>query len=166
VAIPSEPSNAAGRSEPYPLPEGDSNTTTVRNHPPQHRKEGDLIIGALGGSAIATLVERSSRFVMLGHLGRERTAEAVRDSLITTVHHLPASLRGTLTWDQGAEMAEHRAFATATNFDVYFADAGAPWQRGSNENTNGLLEWSPKVGLLMEPYAMAGVWARYSSGLR
>ncbi|WP_419722151.1 IS30 family transposase [Rhodococcus globerulus] len=101
--------------------------------------EGDLIIGALGGSAIATLVERSSRFVMLGHLGRERTAEAVRDSLITTVHNLPASLRGTLTWDQGAEMAEHRAFATATNFDVYFADAGAPWQRGSNENTNGLL---------------------------
>ncbi|MDJ0441096.1 IS30 family transposase [Rhodococcus qingshengii] len=108
--------------------------------------EGDLIIGALGGSAIATLVERSSRFVMLGHLGRERTAEAVRDSLITTVRHLPASLRGTLTWDQGAEMAEHRAFATATNFDVYFADAGAPWQRGSNENTNGLLEWTPKVG--------------------
>ena len=76
---------------------------------------------------------------MLGHLGRERTAEAVRDSLITTVRHLPTSLRGTLTWDQGAEMAEHRAFAAATNFDVYFADAGAPWQRGSNENTNGLL---------------------------
>ncbi|WP_456291405.1 IS30 family transposase [Rhodococcus erythropolis] len=101
--------------------------------------EGDLIIGALGGSATATLVERSSRFVMLGHLGRERTAEAVRDSLITTVHHLPASLRGTLTWDQGAEMVEHCAFATATNFDVYFADAGAPWQRGSNENANGLL---------------------------
>ena len=101
--------------------------------------EGDLIIGALGGSEIATLVERSSRFVMLGHLGRERTAEAVRDSLITTVRRLHASLRGTLTWDQGAEMAEHRAFAAATNFDVYFADAGAPWQRGSNENTNGLL---------------------------
>ena len=148
MAIPSEPSNAAGRSEPYPLPEGDRDITThaLRNHPLQQRKEGDLIIGALGGSAIATLVERSSRFVMLGHLGRERTAEAVRDSLITTVRHLPASLRGTLTWDQGAEMAEHRAFAAATNFDVYFADAGAPWQRGSNENTNGLLDWTPKVG--------------------
>ncbi|WP_373557498.1 IS30 family transposase [Rhodococcus sp. ACPA4] len=124
---------AAGRSVPYPLPEGDRDITThiLRNHPPQQRKEGDLIIGTLGGSAIATLVERSSRFVMLGHLGRERTAEAVRDSLITTVRHLPASLRGTLTWDQGAEMAEHRAFTAATNFDVYFADAGAPWQRGS-----------------------------------
>jgi IS30 family transposase/transposase-like protein len=101
--------------------------------------EGDLIIGAAGGSAIATLVERSSRFVLLGHLGRERSADAVRDSLIATIGHLPASLRGTLTWDQGAEMAEHRAFSIATDMDVYFADPGAPWQRGSNENTNGLL---------------------------
>jgi len=107
--------------------------------------EGDLIIGAAGGSAIATLVERSSRFVMLGHLGRQRSADAVRDSLITTVGHLPDSLRGTLTWDQGAETAEHRAFSLATNIDVYFADPGAPWQRGSNENTNGLLrQYFPK----------------------
>jgi len=107
--------------------------------------EGDLIIGAGGRSAIATLVERSSRYVMLGHLGRERSAEAVRDSLITTVAELPASLRGTLTWDQGAEMAEHRAFSIATDFDVYFADPGSPWQRGSNENTNGLLrQYFPK----------------------
>nr|WP_324192347.1 IS30 family transposase [Nocardia puris] len=101
--------------------------------------EGDLIIGALGGSAIATLVERSTRFVLLGRLGRERNAEVVRDSLIDAVADLPASLRGTLTWDQGAEMAEHRAFSTATNFEVYFADPGSPWQRGTNENTNGLL---------------------------
>ncbi len=108
--------------------------------------EGDLITGALNGSAIATLVERSTQFVILGHLGREHTAEAVRDCLIAAVRHLPASLRGTLTWDQGAEMAEHRAFSTATTFEVYFADPGSPWQRGSNENTNGLLEWSPKVG--------------------
>lgn len=107
--------------------------------------EGDLIIGAASGSAIATLVERSSRFVMLAYLGRERSADAVRDSLITTVGHLPASLRGTLTWDQGAEMAEHRAFSIATDMDVYFADPGSPWQRGSNENTNGLLrQYFPK----------------------
>ncbi len=107
--------------------------------------EGDLIIGALGGSAMATVVERSTRFVMLGHLGRNRTAEAVRDSLITTFRDLPASLRGSLTWDQGAEMAEHRALSTATNLDVYFADAGSPWQRRSNENTNGLLrQYFPK----------------------
>lgn len=107
--------------------------------------EGDLIIGALPGSAIATLVERSTRFVLLGHLGKERNAEAVRDSLIAAVKHLSRSLRGTLTWDQGAEMAEHRAFSAATDFDVYFAEPGSPWQRGSNENTNGLLrQYFPK----------------------
>lgn len=101
--------------------------------------EGDLIIGAAGGSAIATLVERSSRYVMLAYLGRERSADAVRDSLITTVARLPECLRETLTWDQGAEMAEHTAFSVATDMAVYFADPGAPWQRGTNENTNGLL---------------------------
>lgn len=100
--------------------------------------EGDLIIGANGKSAIATLVERSSRYVMLAHLGDDRTAESVRDSLITTMSPLPTALRGTLTWDQGAEMAEHRAFASATNIEVYFCDPGSPWQRGSNENMNGL----------------------------
>ncbi len=108
--------------------------------------EGDLIIGATGRSAIATLVERSSRFVMLGHLAKGRNADAVRDSLVATVSRLPAVLRNTLTWDQGAEMAEHRAFCTATDMAVYFCDPGAPWQRGTNENTNGVLEWSPKVG--------------------
>ena len=107
-------------------------------HVPGHW-EGDLIIGAAAGSAIATLVERTSRYVMLAHLGRERGAEAVRDSLIATVRGLPEVLRGTLTWDQGAEMSEHRAFTVATDMQVFFCEPGAPWQRGSNENTNGLL---------------------------
>ena len=104
------------------------------------------IIGAAAGSAIATLVERTSRYVVLAHLGRERSADAVRDSLINTVRQLPAALRGTLTWDQGAEMSEHRAFTLATDMKVYFCEPGSPWQRGTNENTNGLLDWSPKVG--------------------
>ncbi|CAM3951606.1 Integrase catalytic domain-containing protein [Mycolicibacterium frederiksbergense] len=107
--------------------------------------EGDLIIGANQGSAIATLVERASRFVMLGFVGRDRSAETVRDTLIATVSRLPEGLRGTLTWDQGAEMSEHRAFTTATNMDVYFCEPASPWQRGSNENTNGLLrQYFPK----------------------
>jgi IS30 family transposase len=107
--------------------------------------EGDLIIGAASGSAIATLVERTSRFVMLVHLGRDRSADAVRDSLINTVHQMPEALRRTLTWDQGAEMSEHRAFTIATDMQVYFCEPGSPWQRGSNENTNGLLrQYFPK----------------------
>ena len=107
--------------------------------------EGDLIIGAAAGSAIATLVERTSRYVMLAHLGRERSADSVRDSLVNTVEQMPAALRGTLTWDQGAEMSEHRSFTIATDMQVYFCEPGSPWQRGTNENTNGLLrQYFPK----------------------
>ncbi|AHH20221.1 putative transposase [Nocardia nova SH22a] len=101
--------------------------------------EGDLMVGAVGKSAIATLVDRSSRFVVLGHLGADRSADTVRDSLVATMTQLPGTLRRTLTWDQGAEMSEHRSFTTATGMGVYFCEAGSPWQRGSNENTNGLL---------------------------
>ena len=110
--------------------------------------EGDLIIGAAAGSAIATLVERTSRYVMLAHLGRERSADAVRDSLIAAVHQLPEALRGTLTWDQGAEMSEHRAFTIATDMQVYFCEPGSPWQRGTNENTVSVEDGS--VGLLSQ----------------
>ncbi|MHA7278009.1 IS30 family transposase, partial [Arthrobacter sp. Hz1] len=107
--------------------------------------EGDLITGALNQSAIGTLVERSSRFVSLVHLEHDHTAETVRDGLVKTVIQLPDALRRSLTWDQGAEMSEHVSFQVATDMNVYFCDAGSPWQRGSNENTNGLLrQYFPK----------------------
>ena len=107
--------------------------------------EGDLITGAHNQSAIATLVERTTRYVMLVHLPVDHTAESVRDGLIKTMGTLPAHLRGSLTWDQGAEMAKHKAFSIATDMDVYFCDPASPWQRGSNENTNGLLrQYFPK----------------------
>jgi len=101
--------------------------------------EGDLIIGKGGRSAIGTLVERSSRYVVLLHLPHGRTAEDVRAALTRQIAKLPAELRRTLTWDQGKEMAEHVRFSTDTNMVVYFCDPHSPWQRGSNENTNGLL---------------------------
>jgi IS30 family transposase len=107
--------------------------------------EGDLITGAYNQSAIATLVERTTRYVLLVHLPVDHTAESVRDGLINTMSTLPEHLRGSLTWDQGAEMAKHRAFSIATDMDVYFCDPASPWQRGSNENTNGLLrQYFPK----------------------
>ena len=113
--------------------------TEVDNRAIPGHWEGDLIIGAGSGSAVATLVERTSRYVVLGHLPIERTADAVRDSIVTAFSVLPAQMRRTLTWDQGAEMSEHRSFSMATDMAVYFCDPGSPWQRGTNENTNGLL---------------------------
>lgn len=108
--------------------------------------EGDLITGTLNQSAIITLVERTTRYVMLGHLpGGEHTAEAVRDVLVALTATLPEHLRGSLTWDQGAEMAAHTSFRIESGVPVYFCDPASPWQRGSNENTNGLLrQYFPK----------------------
>lgn len=108
--------------------------------------EGDLIMGSTASnSAIGTLVERSTRFVMLLHLPDGHTAEAVQDAIIAKITELPEHLRLSLTWDQGSEMANHKAIAEATNLDIYFCDPHSPWQRGSNENTNGLLrQYFPK----------------------
>jgi IS30 family transposase len=102
--------------------------------------EGDLILGSTAsGSAIGTVVERASRFVMLLHLPEDHTAEAVQDAIVAKMADLPAILRQTLTWDQGKEMANHAAIAKAAELDIYFCDPHSPWQRGTNENTNGLL---------------------------
>lgn len=101
--------------------------------------EGDLIIGGAGRSAIATLVERQTRFAILVGLPRGRTAEAVRVALTEQIQQLPEALRRTLTWDQGKEMADHARFTIDNNVEVYFCDPSSPWQRGTSENTNGLL---------------------------
>lgn len=108
--------------------------------------EGDLIIGTPGTGAIGTLVERSSRFVMLLHLPNGHTGEQVLAAIQETLPALPAHLRRSLTWDQGAEMVGiHDRVKIATGAQVYFCDPHSPWQRGSNENTNGLLrQYFPK----------------------
>jgi IS30 family transposase len=100
--------------------------------------EGDLLFGKRS-SAVATLAERQSRFVMLVHLPGGHTAEVVAGALAEAIATLPAQLRRSITWDQGKEMAEHARFSGATGMPVYFCDPRSPWQRGSNENTNGLL---------------------------
>ena len=122
--------------------------------------EGDLILG-LGSSAIGTLVERPSRLTMLLHLPRLKGhgehrikngpavaghgAEAVRDAIASSITTLPEQLRKSLTWDQGAEMAQHAQIRIDTGMAIYFCDPQSPWQRGTNENTNGLLrQYFPK----------------------
>lgn len=107
--------------------------------------EGDLIVGANNGSAIGTLVERTTRFVLLVHLPGRRTAEDFYRALAPTIAALPDQLRRSLTWDNGKEMAMHHKIAIEAGIDIYFADPHSPWQRGSNENMNGLLrQYFPK----------------------
>jgi IS30 family transposase len=95
--------------------------------------------------AIGTLVERTTRYVMLLHLPNGHAAEHVHDALLATIGTLPGHLARSLTWDQGVEMGRHAEFAIASGIPVFFCDPASPWQRGSNENTNGLLrQYFPK----------------------
>jgi IS30 family transposase len=108
--------------------------------------EGDLILGSTeSGSAVGTLVERATRYLLLLHLPGGHTADIVQEAMVTKMASLPEQLRRSLTWDQGAEMANHVQIAEATGLKIYFCDPHSPWQRGSNENTNGLLrQYLPK----------------------
>ena len=101
--------------------------------------EGDLIIGSAAASQIGTLVERTTRFTMLCHLPAGRTAPEVNTAIITSMCRLPSELRRTLTWDQGRELTDHAHLAVEADLAVFFCDPHSPWQRGTNENTNGLL---------------------------
>ncbi len=107
--------------------------------------EGDLIIGKAGQSAMGTLVERTTGYLLLLHLPHGKEAEKVDAAIRAAVAKLPGQFFRTLTWDQGKEMAKHAAFSVDTGIQVYFCDPHSPWQRPSNENTNGLLrQYMPK----------------------
>jgi transposase, IS30 family len=107
--------------------------------------EGDLLVGKAGRSFIATLVERQTRYVMLSRLGADRSTEQVIGALRERISRLPSHLVLSLTWDQGTELAAHKRLRAETGIEVYFCDPHSPWQRGSNENTNGLLrQYLPK----------------------
>ena len=124
-------------------------TIHERPFPPEDRSqaghwEGDLIVGKDQASAIGTLIERQTRTSRLLHLPR-RHGEALHDALTARLADLPPALRRSITWDQGTEMSRHRQITAKSGLAIYFCDPHSPWQRGSNENTNGLLrQYFPK----------------------
>jgi len=130
---------------------------------PGHR-EGDLLAGS-NNTHIATLVERHTRYVMLAKVANKDTA-AVVNALIKQSKKLPRELYKSLTWDRGKELSDHKRFSLATDIDVYFCDPQSPWQRGSNENTNGLLrQYFPKgTDLSVHSQAKLNVVARQLNG--
>ncbi len=121
--------------------------------------EGDLVIGKQGKSAVGTLVERVSRYLIIVPLPRGHDADEVKDGVFAQVSGLPDMMRRSLTWDQGSEMARHAALTVAADLPVYFAHAHSPWERGTNENTNGLLrEYLPKgTEITSDPYYLAAI---------
>jgi transposase, IS30 family len=136
---------AQGRSSiPEPISISERPAEAVDRAVPGHW-EGDLIMGKDNASAIGTLVERATRYCLLLHLPGGQGAEQVRDAMVAAIATLPEHLWRSLTWDRGIEMAKHREITLATGLPIYFCDPRSPWQRGSNENTNGLLrQYFPK----------------------
>ncbi|WP_245861934.1 IS30 family transposase [Sanguibacter antarcticus] len=136
------------------VPIDDRDATVADRRVPGHW-EGDLVVGAFGRSAVATLVERTTRFVVILGLPQGKTSAPLADLLIEHANSLPAMMRKSLTWDQGSQMARHGALTLATTMPVYFAHPRSPWERGTNENTNGLIrEYLPKGTVITDhqPY--------------
>jgi IS30 family transposase len=145
AAIPSEPSTRQGDLSHTRRPRVIETLRQPRNHPPQQRKERDLIAGPGHRSNIATLVERATRFTVLVPVPGSRHAELVHRGLVAALGTLPPELRRSITWDQGIEMSRHREVSADLGCPVFFCEKGKPWQRGTNENTNGLLrQYFPK----------------------
>jgi transposase, IS30 family len=135
---------------------------TISDRPPEAEDravpghwEGDLLLGAAHGSAIGTLVERSTRFTILLHLPANHTAETVAAAMIEAMRELPNHLRRSITWDRGSEMANWRDIHLQLNAPVFFCNPHSPWQRGSNENTNRLLRFWFEKGMDLSDYTKA-----------